>query len=310
MFITGIAEPRSSHRTRKTMTPIRIGFQVCALTVIVAFNILARPQSNPLDSAGLSYEREMSAWRTRRIDALKRPQGWLSLVALDWLEEGRKTLDSIGTLTLSKGAVLFQVLPGVQAKVNGTGFASRVLNIEGGKEKPDRVEIGTKTFSIIKRGDRYAVRMWDSNAETLRHFSGIDRFPDSQRWRIEARWEPYASPKPMKVASVIPGYLEDYTVPGVAVFSIGGREYKLEPVGSAEEPLFFIFADETNGMETYGAGRFLYADPPKDGKVVLDFNKSINPPCAFTRYATCPLPPASNSLPVRIEAGEKSFGDH
>ena len=284
--------------------------QLSILVMLVSNNVLTQPLGARKDTVKLSYEEEISAWHAKRIEGLKRPQGWLSLIALDWLSEGENTLESLGTLTLSKGTISFHVLPGLQAKIGGNAFTSGVLKTEGGKERADRVEIGTRVFAIIKRGDRYAVRMWDSNAETLKIFKGIDRFPVSMRWRIEARWEPYASPKPIKVASVIPGYLEDYTVPGVAVFSVGGHEYKLEPVGSGSETLFFIFADATNGKESYGAGRFLYSDPPKDGKVIIDFNKAINPPCAFTPYATCPLPPASNSLPVRIEAGEKSFGDH
>jgi len=291
----------------KTMRTILLE---CTLLLIMSNTALPQATSSGRDSVKLSYEDEINAWHAKRMEGLKRPQGWLSLVALDWLNEGENTLESLGTLTLSKGTVSFQVFPGVQAKVRDTAFTSGILKTEGGKGRPDRVEIGTKVFTIIKRGDRYAVRMWDSNAETRKHFNGIDRFPVSTRWRIEARWEPYSTPKAIKVASVIPGYLEDYEVPGMAVFSIDGHEYKLEPVGSASEPLFFIFADKTNGKESYGAGRFLYTDPPKDGRVVIDFNKAINPPCAFTPYATCPLPPESNSLPVRIEAGEKSFGDH
>lgn len=94
------------------------------------------------------------------------------------------------------------------------------------------------------------------------------------------------------------------------IFSVAGQECHLEPVSEGGESLFFIFGDKTNGKETYAAGRFLYTDLPKDGRVVLDFNKAVNPPCAFTPYATCPLPPASNRLAVRIEAGEKTFGEH
>jgi uncharacterized protein (DUF1684 family) len=292
------------------MKNMRTILQVSTFFVILSNIVFAQPSAVRNDSIKLSYEDEISAWHTKRVEGLKRPQGWLSLVALDWLAEGQNALESLGTLTLSKGTVTFQVLPGVQAKVGGNAFSSGVLKTEGGKERPDRVEIGSKVFTIIRRGDRFAVRMWDSNAETLKHFKGIERFPVSKQWKMEARWEPYTSPKTIKVASVIPGYLEDYPVPGVAVFSIRGNEYRLEPVGSGNETLFFIFADETNGKESYGAGRFLYSDPPKDGKLIIDFNKAINPPCAFTPYATCPLPPASNSLPVRIEAGEKSFGDH
>jgi hypothetical protein len=121
----------------------------------------------------------------------------------------------------------------------------------------------------------------------------------------------YDPPKRIKVPSVIPDYMQDYDVPGAAVFTIGEVEYRLEPVlEEGESDLFFIFGDRTNGRETYGGGRFLYAKPPKDGKVILDFNRAYNPPCAFSPYATCPLPPASNRLPIRVEAGEKSFDHH
>jgi uncharacterized protein (DUF1684 family) len=168
------------------------------------------------------------------------------------------------------------------------------------------VEIGSRAFIVIKRGDRYAVRMWDSRATARKQFAGVDCFPISRAWRITARWEAYDVPKRIKVGSVIPGYVEDYPVPGAAVFTVAGKEYRLEPViESGASELFFIFGDRTNGKETYGSGRFLYTDFAKDGKVVLDFNKAINPPCAFTSFATCPLPPKSNKLDLRIEAGEK-----
>ncbi len=271
---------------------------------------LNQQQPVPRDTVKLSYENEIGAWHARRITSLKRPQGWLALVALDWLKDGRNEIGAIGTITLAGGTATFQALPDVQSKVGGNPFTSGTLRIEGGKERPDRVEIGTKVFTVIKRGERYAVRMWDSNAETLKHFAGIDRFPVSPQWKVEARWEAYDTPKTVKIASVIPGYLEDYKVPGAAVFTVNGQECRLEPVTEGETSLFFIFADKTNGKESYGAGRFLYTDLPKDGKVILDFNRAVNPPCAFTPYATCPLPPASNRLPVRIEAGEKTFGDH
>jgi uncharacterized protein (DUF1684 family) len=175
----------------------------------------------------------------------------------------------------------------------------------------DKIEVGPRAFVVIRRGERFAVRMWDANAEALKGFTGIERFPLSKEWNIEARWEAYEKPKLIKIQSVIPDYMENYVVPGVAIFVVGGKEYRLEPVGEpGARQLFFIFADKTNGGDTYGAGRFLYTDPPRGGRVVLDFNKATNPPCAFSTFATCPLPPASNRLPVRIEAGEKRFGDH
>lgn len=273
--------------------------------MILSYGVCAQPSGIKKDSATLAYEAEIGSWHNKRIEGLKQPVGWLSLVALDWLVEGKNPLDSIGTITVAQEALTFEALPAVKPTVRGNVFTSGSL-----RAGTDRVEIGSRVFTVIKRGTRFAVRMWDINAETLKKFPGIETFPVQRRWRVEARWEPYVPPKPIKVPSVISGYLEDYTVPGVAIFSIDGKEYRLEPVGSGPTTLFYIFADATNGKETYGAGRFLYSDPPRDGKVVIDFNKAINPPCAFTPYATCPLPPETNSLPVRIEAGEKSFGDH
>jgi uncharacterized protein (DUF1684 family) len=274
-----------------------------AFTIFVITTTRAAGQQPTTDT--LTYEDELNAWHARRLAGLKRPQGWLSLVALDWLQEGRNTIESVGTITLDGESLALDVLPAVKATVRGKEFTSGLLQAER-----DRVEIGSRAFTIIKRGDRFALRMWDSTAQTLQSFTGIERFPISRRWRIEARWEPYAKPKPIKVASVIPGFLEDYNVPGIAIFSIEGKECKLEPVEAGGNSLFFIFADQSNGADTYAAGRFLYTEMPKDGKLVIDFNKAVNPPCAFTPFATCPLPPESNHLAVRIEAGEKKFGDH
>jgi len=278
-------------------------FIVFPLTLLIIPMLCALAQQKPSEPG--SYEAEIQAWHDKRLAGLKQPVGWLSLVALDWLKEGKNTLESIGTVTVEKETLTFAVLPGVKAMIRGSVFSSGVL-----RAGADRIEVGTRVFTIIKRGERFAVRMWDSNAETLKKFTGIERFPVLKQWKVEARWEAYIPPKPIKVASVIPGYMEDYLVPGVAIFSIGGKECRLEPVESGPTTLFYIFADATNGKETYAAGRFLYSDPPKDGRVVIDFNKAHNPPCAFTDYATCPLPPESNHLSVRIEAGEKKFGEH
>lgn len=306
--------PRFQHRERDRMITLMNIVTICTLFIISSIPSFAQTQNrtelNSKDTVKLSYEAEIEAWHNRRVTSLQRPQGWLALVALDWLKDGENKIESIGTINLAGGVATFQPLPDVQAKIGGVVFTAGVLRIEGGKEKPDKVEIGSKVFTIIKRGERFAVRMWDGNAETLKHFAGIKRFPVSRNWRVEARWESYAKPKAVKIASVIPGYLEDYQVPGVAIFSINGQQCRLEPVTEGGGSLFFIFADKTNGKESYGAGRFLYTDLPKDGKVILDFNRAQNPPCAFTPYATCPLPPASNRLSMRIEAGEKNFGDH
>jgi len=263
------------------------------------------------DSTAEAHEREVQAWHDRRIANLKRDHGWLTLIALDWMQEGPNEIPSIGIVTLKGGSITVKLAPGVQADIGGKPFTSGSIRTDADEGGPDKIVVGSRAFVVIKRADRHAVRMWDSNHEARKRFRGIERYPVSGTWRIEARWRPYDPPKRINVPSVIPDYVEDYPVPGVAVFSMQGKEYRLEPVlEPGETDLFFIFADKTNGKETYGGGRFLYAKPASNGVVVLDFNKSYNPPCAFTEFATCPLPPASNRLNIRIDAGEKKYSEH
>jgi uncharacterized protein (DUF1684 family) len=127
---------------------------------------------------------------------------------------------------------------------------------------------------------------------------------------VEARLEPTPSERKISIPNVL-GEVEEMSSPGTAVFTVAGKEYRLTPVVEpGGDQLFLLFGDLTNRDETYGAGRFLEVDMPKDGKVVLDFNRAYNPPCAFTPFATCPLPPPQNRLKVRVEAGEKRYGDH
>ena len=175
--------------------------------------------------------------------------------------------------------------------------------------KDEQVTIGPLTLFVIERGGRHAIRLRDRNSQFRREFTGLHYFPISEPYRVTAKW--VAEPRKIPILNVI-GQTEPMDSPGYSVFTLGGHEYKLYPV--LEEPdakeLFYIFRDLTSAKETYGAGRFLYSEMPKDGRVVLDFNKAYNPPCAFTPYATCPLPPKENRLPVRIEAGELKYGDH
>lgn len=264
-----------------------------------------------IDSTSLAHHEEVRSWHERRIRNLQRDYGWLTLVGLDWLKEGENQIYNVGTVTLHSGTISFTPNVNIKATVNDKPFSQGVIVPEGQNIRPDTVRIGSKTFVVIKRGDRYAIRTWDKESKARTHFNGITRYTVSLGWRIEARWEAYNPPKQIKVPTVIPGYVEDYPVPGVAIFSIGGKEYRLEPV--LEEPdgdYFFIYGDKTNGKETYSAGRFLYSKRAKDGKVVLDFNKAYNPPCAFTEHATCPLPPPENKLPIEVLAGEKNYATH
>lgn len=265
---------------------------------------------------------EVDNWRAQRAARLQEPYGWLSLVGLHWLKEGVNSVGSakdndivlavgpakLGKATLSGGQVSFALESAAVGSLGGSEKATSGVLRDDSSPRPTIVSFGTAQFYVIDRDGKKALRVKDSAAPTRKNFLGIDYFPTSASWRVEAKWEAFDPPKVLEVPNVL-GNVEKYKVPGKAVFKHGGKEYEVQPVletADAKE-LFLIFADKTSGKETYGAGRFLYADLPKDGKVVLDFNRAYNPPCAFTPYATCPLAPPENKLKVRVEAGEKKY---
>jgi len=177
------------------------------------------------------------------------------------------------------------------------------------------IRIGTLNFQIIKRadkrGDRFGVRVKDTESESRKNFKGLEYFPTNPAYRIEARFEPYQPPKKIAITNVL-GMTSDETSPGALVFTLEGRNFRIDPIlEQGEKDLFIIFKDATSGKETYAAARYLYAHPPDaTGKTIVDFNKSYNPPCVFTPYATCPLPPPQNRLLIRVEAGEKKYAGH
>jgi hypothetical protein len=263
-------------------------------------------------------------WHEKRLRNLTSEDGWLTLVGLDWLEEGEQSAGSapdsqlvfpphtpakLGTFLRKGTTVSLQPAPGVALTLKGQPFKGGVLRSDAEGE-PDVLKLGSVSFFVIRRGEKLGVRIKDAEAPTRKAFHGIPTYPASAAWRIEARFEPAEKPRTLKVPNVL-GVEEEMQSPGTLVFTVGGKEHRLTPVvEEGAKQLFIIFGDETNRDETYGAGRFLYADLPQDGRVVLDFNRAYNPPCAFTRFATCPLPPRGNRLAVRVEAGEKRYGDH
>ena len=257
-------------------------------------------------AADMGYQASIQEWRKKREEALRAPDGWTSLAGLFWLHEGanRYGKDAANDIVLPAGpahAGSFELHGGqVSAAVDGQ---RRVL-------KPDSQEgaiaVDRLSLLVIRRGDRYGIRVKDPESEYRRGFRGIESFPIDEGYRIAAQW--VAAPRQIPILNVL-GQTEPSDNPGYAVFHLAGKEMRLYPI--IEEPgdqqLFYIFRDLTTGKETYPAGRFFYSAMPKNGQVVLDFNKAYNPPCAFTPYATCPLPPKENYLPVRIEAGEKTY---
>jgi uncharacterized protein (DUF1684 family) len=272
------------------------------------------------------YRGEIEEWRQQREARLKAEDGWLAVAGLFWLDEGVNHFGSgpgnsialpvgaappvAGTFELRQGKVSVRVEPGVSVAAAGKPVTAMELRSDD-PGPPDVLKLGRLTLQVIARGGRYGIRMKDPESEPRRSFSGLRWFPVRGDMRVEARFVPWPSPRTISIPNVL-GQVNDLPSPGYAEFTLAGRRLRLEPV--IEEPgaqeLFFIFRDQTAGKETYPAGRFLYAPMPQDGAVVLDFNKAYSPPCAFTAYATCPLPPPQNRLPIRIEAGEKNPHGH
>ncbi len=256
------------------------------------------------------YVDKINSWHTRRIATLTSDYGWLTVVGLEWLKEGVNTFSNLGTITLQRRRVSVELATGLSGLIGEQKFTSGFIKTEGDAKGPDKVKVGSRAFVILQRGNRLALRMWDTNVETRRRFAGIDRYPVSEKWKIEAVWEDYKKPKVVRLPTATSRYTEEYEVPGVAVLNLAGKVMRLEPIveeGSKE--LFFIFLDDTSGRETFADGRYLYAPPPAKGSVEIDFNKAINPPSAFTRFATSPLAPQSNRLGVRVDAGEKAYSE-
>jgi uncharacterized protein (DUF1684 family) len=208
---------------------------------------------------------------------------------------------------LEGGKVRLEAAAGDGWTFEGAPVTARVLAADSA-EKPDRLKRGTVQLQVIERGPKFALRVWDAASPVRTGFKGLDLFPYDPRLRIEAAWEQFPAPKEVETPSVI-GLPQKELVPGRVRFTLAGRSYTLEP--TQEEPgadLFFVFRDLTSRKETYGAGRFLYTPQPKDGKVVLDFNRAYNPPAAFTLFTTCTTPPVQNRLDLPIRAGEKLYG--
>jgi uncharacterized protein len=272
-----------------------------------------------------AYEAEINQWHQQRIESLRSENGWLNLAGLFWLKEGKNTFGSArsndlvfpdgkipaqaGNLVLHNGEVLAEAATGVEIFAGTSAEPIRRVEIlSKTDEAPVTLRFGSLRWFVIKRGDEYGIRLRDLESPRLQAFTGIERYPVDAALRVEARLVPHPVPTDIPITNVL-GQTTPTPSPGTLVFRLNGREYRLDAVGEGEQ-LFILFADATNGEDTYGAGRFLYAAKPgQDGKVVLDFNKSFNPPCAFTPYATCPLPPKQNVLPLAVKAGEKAYLD-
>jgi len=307
------------------MTKFRINLRsanaMFALSLLVAALLATScaPPAGKLDPA--AYAQEIEQYRIARLAELKSDSGYLSLIGLFWLKEGENKFGSdpaneivlpkekvsrfAGVFVLKNGVVKLEA----PANSNITASDKPVTSLElksDADDKPTVLRLGSLSLQIIKRGDKLGVRVKDKDNPARTNFAGIESYPTDLKWRVDARFEPYNPPKKMPIVNIL-GMESGEESPGAVAFEVDGQGYRLDAIREKGEPkLFMIFADNTSGKETYPAGRYLYVDPPDAaGRMIIDFNKAYSPPCAFTKFATCPLPPRQNRLPFAIEAGEK-----
>ena len=271
------------------------------------------------DNKSAYIEAVLQKRKEREVQFKNTERGWLGLVGLYWLRDGENTIGSdksndivlpsvspsrVGIVQYNNGVATFRAQHGVPIYCNGKKITLKTL-VADIHEEPDFLQIGDITFVLLERADRHLVRVWDKQSEMRKNFTGFNQYTVNPEYRVEARYTSYDEPKMLRIQDVIEIYHE---VPyqGYVTFELNGQECRLEAT-AGEDYLFFSFLDQTNGDTTYTGGRFLVADLPEENKVIVDFNEAYNPPCAYTDYATCPLPPPENRLPIRIEAGEKAY---
>lgn len=279
-----------------------------------------QPSENKVDR--IAYAKEIDQWHTERIDEVKSDNGWLNLAGLYWLKEGINTFGSdesndivfpagkidgrAGYFLVKNGVVEIHALPDAKILIDSSVVSDKII-FHPDSTTHAQLAHGSLRWFIIKRDDQVGIRLRDMESKALAEFTGIDRYEVDPAWRIEAKAEIPETPKRISITNVL-GQTTDQLSPGTIVFNVNSQTYRLDALDEGTGEWFIIFGDSTNTKETYPAGRYLYVKlPDAAGNTIIDFNKSYNPPCAFTPFATCPLPPAQNVLPLSIRAGEKLF---
>lgn len=288
--------------------------------IITGFILLVGCNSpEPVIKDEAAYIKSVEDWQAQRLKRLKSKTGWLNLAGLLWLEKGENSFGSdssndvvfpekaepfCGTLILEQGNITLQVRQGIRITCGDT-LVHRMVLKDDHSGKATLLEQGDLAWFIIKRGDRYGIRLRDYGNPRIEQLDHIPTYPVRTDYVVEATLVPFKEPRTMTVGTPVQGYTEEYQCPGELHFKLDGKKLVLYPFDQGER-YFLVIADETTGLDTYGAGRFMYTAPDSTGRIILDFNKAYNPPCAFSPFATCPMPPRENFLPVAIEAGEKT----
>jgi uncharacterized protein len=317
MVIFSLSRSNETMKNKLILAVIPILFSLVACT----HSTKEQSPTEVTNKVNIGYEQSINTWHKGREESLKKEDGWLALVGLFWLKEGRNTFGSsdkndivfpnnklaaqAGAFILNHDQVLLEVADNTDVTIDGAVVKQTVVYNSEMEQAPEMKQ-GSLSWYVIKRGDKYGIRLRDAESEARKKFKGVERYPVASNWKLEAQLELNPFPKQIAITNVL-GQTSQENSPGALVFTVAGQQYRLDVLEEGDE-LFLIFADKTNGTETYGAGRYLYAAKPGvDGKTILDFNKATNPPCAFTSFATCPLPPKQNFLAIKIPAGEKAY---
>ena len=281
-------------------------------------------QAAQADAAAKAFAREQYLWRAKRVIALSRPDGWTSLIGMHWLDPGAHRVGSavdngirlamgpahLGVFTVKNGRTRF--VADAQVTLDGEPSRGGELRSDADDGGPSVVAFddGKGLATVIERGGRLALRVKHADADSRVNFAGLDYWTGGRDWQVPARFVANPPGTTMPVLDVI-GNTQQIANPGAVEFERGGKTFRLQALDEGEGTLFLVFADRTSGHGSYPAGRFLDAPmPDAQGKLVIDFNQAYNPPCAFTPFATCPLPPPENRLDLAIEAGEKAYRKH
>lgn len=290
--------------------------------VLPAIGILLACSAEPPEVDPVAHRAEVETWQAWRVERLKQSDSWFALVGLYWLEAGPNSFGSdstnslvfppsappvIGSFVRTGNSVEMQVEAGIPVTHDGEVVSSLALTPDGSR-RPTEAHLGSLQWFAIERADRIGIRLRDTLNPAIAAFDGIETFPINLDWRLPARFDRYDPPEMIRIPNII-GTVSVQPSPGAVVFEVGGERHRLDVTGDPDGERFsIVFGDQTNGEETYGGGRFLTVNAPDNqGHMYIDFNLATNPPCAFTEFATCPLPPRQNQLPVRIEAGEKTY---
>lgn len=296
-----------------------------AIRFVSLFCLTLACQSKPEVVTSPEYVQEIDQWHAVRIERLKSPTGWLNVAGLFWLHEGVNSFgtatgneivfpsalkfDRAGFFVLENGVVKQNLLKGTILTSNGAPVTETQVAYHPDSTRQPVMESGSLRWFIIRRDTKYGIRIRDLNHPNVTGFSGVERYPVDAKWKVTARMEPTPG-RTIPITNVL-GQTTPNPAPGTLVFTLEDKEYRLDALDEGGDELFIIFGDSTNAVETYGAGRYLYVPKPDStNTVVVDFNRSQNPPCAFTEFATCPLPPRQNIMNLAIRAGEKDFKLH